>query len=73
MSTPSPACCRPPTPIRVALAGFKTEERTGLLLATQQIITMDFTLEVGALAEQITVTARDAASSRARAPAWRRR
>ena len=33
--------------IRVALAGFKTEERTGLLLATQQIITMDFTLEVG--------------------------
>ena len=53
--------------IRVALAGFKTEERTGLLLATQQIITMDFTLEVGALAEQITVTAETPVVERASA------
>jgi len=43
--------------VRVALAGFKTEERRGLPIATQQTITMDFTLEVGALEEQITVRA----------------
>src|SRR6188508_3024986 len=43
--------------VRVALAGFKTEERRGLPIATQQMITMDFTLEVGALEEQITVRA----------------
>ena len=43
--------------VRVALAGFRTEERRGLPIATQQMITMDFTLEVGALEEQITVRA----------------
>jgi hypothetical protein len=43
--------------VRVALAGFKTEERKGLRIATQQIVTMDFTLEVGGLEEQITVRA----------------
>jgi hypothetical protein len=53
--------------IRVALAGFKTEERTGLQLATQQFITMDFTLEVGGLAEQITVTAETPVVERASA------
>ena len=43
--------------VRAALAGFRTEERTGLPIATQQTLTMDFTLEVGALSEQITVRA----------------
>ena len=43
--------------VRAALAGFKTEERKGLKLATQQNIVQDFTLEVGTLSEQITVTA----------------
>ncbi|HEV8394236.1 MAG TPA: TonB-dependent receptor [Vicinamibacterales bacterium] len=43
--------------VRVALAGFKTEERKGLRIATQQIVTMDFALEVGGLEEQITVRA----------------
>jgi len=43
--------------IRATLAGFKTEERKGLKLATQQQIVQDFTLEVGTLSEQVTVTA----------------
>jgi hypothetical protein len=43
--------------IKVSLTGFKTEERTGLRIATQQTVNMDFTLEVGGLTEQITVTA----------------
>ncbi len=43
--------------VRATLAGFKTEERKGLKLATQQNIVQDFTLEIGTLSEQITVTA----------------
>jgi len=43
--------------IKASLAGFKTEERKGLKLATQQQIVQDFTLEVGTLSEQVTVTA----------------
>src|SRR5918993_1416346 len=43
--------------VRAALAGFRTEERTGVRIATQQMQTVDFTLEVGALSEQITVRA----------------
>jgi len=43
--------------IRATLAGFKTEERKGLKLATQQQIVQDFTLEIGTLSEQVTVTA----------------
>ena len=43
--------------MRAALPGFRTEERKGLRIATQQNVTMDFALEVGALSEQITVTA----------------
>ena len=41
--------------VRVALAGFKTEERKGLQIATQQNLAVDFTLAVGELTEQITV------------------
>lgn len=42
--------------IRVTLAGFRTEERKGLRLSTQQQIVQDFELTVGGLAELITVT-----------------
>ena len=53
--------------VRAALAGFRTEERTGLRIATQQMLTMDFTLEVGALSEQITVRAETPVVERASA------
>jgi hypothetical protein len=42
--------------LRASLAGFRSEERKGLQLATQQQIVQDFTLEVGGLTEQITVS-----------------
>ena len=42
--------------LRASLPGFRTEERTGLQLATQQQVVQDFTLEVGGLTEQITVS-----------------
>ena len=53
--------------LRVALAGYRTEERNGLRLATQQTINMDFTLEVGGVAEQVTVTAQTPIVERATA------
>jgi hypothetical protein len=42
--------------VRVALPGFKTEERTGVRIGTQQAAVLDFMLDVGAISEQITVT-----------------
>src|SRR5437867_861234 len=42
--------------LKVTLAGFKTYERPGINIGTQQFITLDVKLEVGAVAEQITVT-----------------
>jgi hypothetical protein len=42
--------------VRVSLPGFKTEERTGVRIGTQQSLVFDFMLEVGAISEQITVT-----------------
>jgi trimeric autotransporter adhesin len=41
--------------IRVSLPGFRTEERTGFRIGTQQSAVLDFMLEVGSLSEQITV------------------
>ncbi len=41
--------------VKVSQQGFKTIEHKGVRIGTQQFITMDLTLEVGALAEQITV------------------
>ncbi len=38
------------------LTGYKTYESKGLTVGTQQFLTMDVTLEVGALEENITVT-----------------
>ncbi|MGE0812089.1 MAG: TonB-dependent receptor [Vicinamibacterales bacterium] len=42
--------------IKATLTGFKTYENTGVRVAAQQFITLDVTLEVGALQETITVT-----------------
>jgi hypothetical protein len=41
--------------VRVALPGFKTEERTSFRIGTQQTAVLDFTMEVGSISEQITV------------------
>ena len=42
--------------LRTRLTGYKTFESKGLVVGTQQFITLDVTLEVGALEENITVT-----------------
>src|SRR4029453_17971842 len=42
--------------LKVSMTGFKAEERKGLRLGTQQFIVEAFTLQVGAVEEQITVT-----------------
>src|SRR5687768_16936317 len=51
--------------IRAGLPGFKTYERRGVRIATQQFLTLDITLEVGQVQETITVTA-DARSEESR-------
>jgi hypothetical protein len=42
--------------VQATLAGFKTFQQTDLRLGTQQFVTLDIKLDVGALAETITVT-----------------
>jgi hypothetical protein len=42
--------------VKVALQGYKTTEQTGIRIGTQQFITLDLTMEVGAIAESVTVT-----------------
>jgi hypothetical protein len=42
---------------KVTLAGFRTEERRDISIATQQTLVSDFTLAVGGVTEQVTVTA----------------
>jgi hypothetical protein len=42
--------------IRTSLTGYKSSERTGLRVGTQQFVTIDLMLEVGTLQETITVT-----------------
>jgi hypothetical protein len=42
--------------VRVSLPGFKTDERKGFRIGTQQSAVLDFVMEVGTLSEQITVT-----------------
>ena len=42
--------------VSVSLPGFKTDQRKGFRIGTQQSLVLDFTLEVGELSEQITVT-----------------
>ncbi len=43
--------------LRAAAQGFKTFERKGIRIATQAFVTLDVTLELGAIEETITVTA----------------
>jgi hypothetical protein len=43
--------------LRAVLAGFKTYERKGIRIGTQQFITLDVTMEVGQISEEISVTA----------------
>ncbi|MBM3772500.1 MAG: TonB-dependent receptor [Acidimicrobiia bacterium] len=42
--------------VRAELQGFKTYERPGIRVATQQFVTVDVVLEIGSLSETITVT-----------------
>ncbi len=42
--------------LKVQLAGFKTYESKGLNVGTQQFVTLDVTLDVGAIEENVTVT-----------------
>jgi hypothetical protein len=43
--------------IKAGVSGFKTFERRGVRISTQQFVTLDIVLEVGTLEETITVTA----------------
>src|SRR6188472_2162990 len=42
--------------VKVVLPGFRTEERRGLRVGTQQSLVQDFALSIGQLEEQVTVT-----------------
>jgi hypothetical protein len=42
--------------LKAALQGFKTAERPGIRVGTQQFLTLDLTMEVGGIEESITVT-----------------
>src|SRR5215813_6515103 len=42
--------------VKTQLTGYKTYESKGLVVGTQQFITLDVTLQIGALEESITVT-----------------
>ena len=42
--------------VKASLTGFKSYEQKGIRLGAQQFLTVDVTLEVGALQETITVT-----------------
>ena len=43
--------------VRAVLTGFKTFDRKGLTIGTQQFITLDLLMEVGTIEESISVTA----------------
>ena len=43
--------------VKAAVQGFKTFERKGIRIGTQQFVTLDIQLEVGTVEESITVTA----------------
>jgi len=42
--------------VKAALTGYKTIDRRGIPIGTQQFLTLDLTMEVGAISENITVT-----------------
>src|SRR5438094_9326672 len=43
--------------LHASLAGFKAVDQTGIRIGTQQFVTLDLKLEVGAVAETVSVTA----------------
>ena len=43
--------------VKAAVQGFKSFERKGIRIGTQQFVTLDIQLEVGTVEESITVTA----------------
>src|SRR5688572_30177044 len=53
--------------LTATLSGYKTFERRGLIIGTQQILVVDVGLEVGEVAEQITVTGETPALDRSSA------
>src|SRR5258708_4628408 len=42
--------------VKATLQGYKTADRAGIRIATQQFLTLDLTMEVGSITENITVT-----------------
>ncbi len=52
-----PAVAPGPYTLRAFLQGFQTYVRNGLVIATQQFVTLDVTLAVGSVQEEIQVTA----------------
>jgi hypothetical protein len=42
--------------IKASLQGYKTVDRAGIRIGTQQFLTLDLTMEVGAIEESVTVT-----------------
>ena len=42
--------------VKATLQGYKTIDRGGIRIGTQQFLTLDLTLEVGAVEESVTVT-----------------
>src|SRR5207302_2749163 len=42
--------------VKASLQGYKTIDRGGIRVGTQQFFTLDLTLEVGAITENVTVT-----------------
>jgi len=45
-----------PYALRAGLAGYKTFERRAIIIATQEVLTLDIGLEIGAIQEEVTVT-----------------
>ena len=42
--------------VKASLQGYKTADRGGIRIGTQQFLTLDLTMEVGAITENVTVT-----------------
>src|SRR5258708_12485913 len=42
--------------VKAALQGYKTVDRGGIRIGTQQFLTLDLTMEVGSITENVTVT-----------------
>ena len=63
--------------LKVQISGFKTYESKGIVVGTQQFVTLDVTLDVGAIEENVTVTGQtpliDTSHRRRPAACWTRR